>query len=126
MPKVITSTELQKQTREAIDYARVERDAVIVETHGRPMAVLLGYEEYQGYLMFKIAQQERERQATVLRETDAAHATDYQFSENETRPPVDEVRDGKARDVSTQADKSGSRYPLRGTPYSLTDPFDPL
>ena len=30
MPKVISSTELQKQTREAIDYARVERDAIIV------------------------------------------------------------------------------------------------
>ena len=33
MLKVITSTELQKQTHEPIDYARIERDAVIVETY---------------------------------------------------------------------------------------------
>jgi hypothetical protein len=40
MPKVITSTELQKQTREAIDYARVERDAVLESIQARTLRIL--------------------------------------------------------------------------------------
>jgi len=36
MPKVVTSTELQKNTRAVIDWARTRGDAIIVETYNKP------------------------------------------------------------------------------------------
>jgi PHD/YefM family antitoxin component YafN of YafNO toxin-antitoxin module len=81
MPKVITSTELQKQTREAIDYARVKRDAVIVETYGRPMAVILSYDEYLAYMSYKVGQEQRSARFALLREAAGQNAAHNQLSE---------------------------------------------
>ena len=92
MPKVITSTELQKQTREAIDYARVERDAVIVETYGRPMAVILSYDEYQAFIEYKSSQEERSARFTLLREAAGQNAAYNQLMEEEAAQLVEEVR----------------------------------
>ncbi len=92
MPKVITSTELQKQTREAIDYTRVERDVVIVETYGRPMAVILSYDEYQAYLRYKEVQEGRQARFTALREASGANAAYNALTEEEALRLVDEAR----------------------------------
>ncbi len=92
MPKVITSTELQKQTREAIDYARVERDAVIVETYGRPMAVILSYEEYKTYIEYKANQEQRAARFTLLRDAAAENAAYNGLSEEEAVQLVEKIR----------------------------------
>lgn len=92
MPKTITSTELQKQTREAIDYARIERDAVIVETYGRPMAVLLSYEEYQAYMGYKANQDARAERFARLREAASQNAAYNQLSEEEGMQLVERER----------------------------------
>lgn len=92
MPKVITSTELQKQTREAIDYARVERDAVIVETYGRPMAVILSYDEYVAYMSYKARQEQRAARFSLLRDAAGQNAAYNQLSEEEGIQLVEEVR----------------------------------
>ena len=96
MPKVITSTELQKQTREAIDYARVERDAVIVETHGRPMAVILSYDEYNAFMEYKASQEQRSARFALLREVAEQNAAYNQLSEEEALELVEEARREKA------------------------------
>lgn len=93
MPKVISSTELQKQTREAIDYARVERDAVIIETYGRPMAVILSYDEYKAYMDYKAAQEERSVRFARLREAAGQNAAYNQLSEEEGVRLAEEVRE---------------------------------
>lgn len=93
MPKVITSTELQKQTREAIDYARVERDAVIVETYGRPMAVLLSFDEYRTYLEYKAGQEQRTARFALLREAAAENAAYNGLSEEEGIQLAEEARE---------------------------------
>lgn len=92
MPKVITSTELQKQTREAIDYARVERDAVIIETYGRPMAVILSYDEYQAYAEYKASQEQRAARFTLLREAASQNAAYNQLTEEEATQLADDIR----------------------------------
>lgn len=92
MPKVITSTELQKQTREAIDYARVERDAVIVETYGRPMAVILSYDEYKAYMEYKAGLEQRAVRFALLREAAAENEAYNELSEEEAMQLVEEVR----------------------------------
>lgn len=56
MGKVISSTELQKKTRQAIDWARMNREAIIIETYGKPMAVLVSYEDYVAYKKYKAQQ----------------------------------------------------------------------
>jgi len=92
MPKVITSTELQKQTREAIDYARVERDAVIIETYGRPMAVILSYDEYTAYMSYKAKQEQRSAQFALLREAASRNAAYNQLSEEEGMQLAEKAR----------------------------------
>ncbi len=56
MTKTISSTELQKNTRGAIDWARVQGEAVIIQTYGKPMAALVSYEEYLAYRNHKTQQ----------------------------------------------------------------------
>ena len=57
--KTVTSTELQKNTRNVIDWVRVQGDPIVVETYGKPMVVILDYHEYQAYLAYREAQGER-------------------------------------------------------------------
>ena len=53
MPKVISSTELHRRTRAMLDRVRDEGEAVIIEKHQRPVAVLLPYEALAAYLAFR-------------------------------------------------------------------------
>lgn len=98
MPKVITSTELQKQTREAIDYARVERDVVIVETYGRPMAVILSYDEYLAYISYKAGQEQRAARFARIRDAAGQNAAYNQLSEEEALQLAEEAREEIARE----------------------------
>lgn len=53
MPKVVTSTELQKNTRDVIDWARTRGDTIIVETYGKPMVAILDIGEYEELLRIR-------------------------------------------------------------------------
>ncbi|MFQ5595668.1 MAG: type II toxin-antitoxin system Phd/YefM family antitoxin [Anaerolineae bacterium] len=53
MPRVVTSTELQKNTRDVIDWARTRGDTILVETYGKPMVVILDVGEYEDLLRIK-------------------------------------------------------------------------
>lgn len=59
MFKTISSTELQKKTREMIDWTRMNNEPVIIETYGKPMATLVSYDDYQNYLQYKQARNGR-------------------------------------------------------------------
>lgn len=84
--KTVTSTELQKNTREVIDWARTQGEAVVIETYGKPMAAILSYAEYQAYQQYKEARAARFAQ---LREAAAANAATNGLSEAETAPLVE-------------------------------------
>ena len=58
MPKVVSSTELQKNTRAIIDWTRVNGEPVVIETYGKPMAAILSYEDYQKWLQYVAAEKE--------------------------------------------------------------------
>lgn len=94
MPKTISSTELQKQTRDTIDYVRVEHDAVIVETYGRPMAIILPFDEYEEYLSYKQSQAVRAVKFRLLRETADANAAYSGLSEEEALQLIEDERKG--------------------------------
>ena len=59
MEKTVSSTELQKHTRDIIDQTRIQGVSIVIETYGKPMAVLLPFDEYQQYLAFKAKRSER-------------------------------------------------------------------
>ena len=97
MSKVVSSTELQKKTREVIDWARTKGEAVVIESYGKPMAAIVSFEEYQAYLQYKQARAERFNR---LRRAAAENAALNDLTEEEALALVEAVRqevyEGKA------------------------------
>ncbi len=89
MSKTITSTELQKKTRAMIDWTRIVKEAIVIETYGKPMAALVSYDEYQNYLQYKQARADRFRN---LREAAANNAEYNTLTEEEALVLVEEMR----------------------------------
>jgi prevent-host-death family protein len=89
MSKTITSTELQKNTREVIDWTRTRREPVIVETYGKPMAAILSYDEYQAYTQYRQARMAR---FARLKAAAAANAEANELSEAEALALVEAER----------------------------------
>jgi prevent-host-death family protein len=89
MSRTITSTELQKNTREVIDWTRTRREPVIVETYGKPMAAILSYDEYQAYTQYRQARMAR---FARLKAAAAANAVANELSEAEALALVEAER----------------------------------
>jgi prevent-host-death family protein len=89
MSRVITSTDLQKKTREMIDWTRTRGEPVVIETYGKPMAAILSYDEYQAYQQYK---QARAARFARLRETAALNAAANNLTEAEALALVEAVR----------------------------------
>lgn len=89
MTRIVTSTELQKKTREVIDWTRTEGEAVVIETYGKPMAAILSYRDYEGYMRYKEA---REARFDELRKTAAMNAAYNNLTEEEAIALVEAVR----------------------------------
>ncbi|MDY7079669.1 MAG: hypothetical protein SXV54_22515 [Chloroflexota bacterium] len=93
MPKVVTSTELQKNTRAVIDWARTRGDAVIVETYSKPMVAILPFDKYQDYLRHKQKQKEaRAERFERLRQFAERNAAFSGLSEEDASALVEEAR----------------------------------
>ncbi|MBK6328434.1 MAG: type II toxin-antitoxin system Phd/YefM family antitoxin [Chloroflexi bacterium] len=97
MSKTITSTELQKKTREMIDWARMEGEAIVIQTYGKPMAALVSYDEYQNYLQYKQARADR---FALLRETAADNEAYNSLTEAEAMAIVEQTRQEAHEDQS--------------------------
>lgn len=94
MPRVVTSTELQKNTRNVIDWARTRDDAVIVATYGKPMVAILPFDEYQDYLRHKQRRREtRVERFERLRQLAEQNAAFSGLTEEEASALVEEVRE---------------------------------
>ncbi len=46
-PKVINATDLRNHMRDIIEQAKFKGRHYIVQTHGKPMIAIIGYEEYR-------------------------------------------------------------------------------
>ena len=94
MNKVVSSTELQKNTRTIIDIARTRSEAIVVETYGKPMVVILPFEEYQQYLAYKQRQQEeRSARFAQLRRLAEQNAATAALDDAEAAALIEEVRE---------------------------------
>jgi len=89
MRKVVSSTELQKKTREIIDWTRVKGEPVVIETYGKPMAALLSYDEYQNYQQYK---QARAARFARLRQAAAENAAFNKLTEADAMALVEQAK----------------------------------
>ncbi len=89
MPKTITSTELQKKTREMIDWTRMNNEPVVIQTYGKPMATLVSYEEYQNYMQYK---QARTARFARLRQAATENAASNELTEEEAMALIEQTR----------------------------------
>lgn len=89
MFKTISSTELQKKTREMIDWTRMNNEPVIIETYGKPMATLVSYDDYQNYLQYK---QARNGRFARLQQAAADNAVYNALTEAEAMAIIEEAR----------------------------------
>lgn len=53
MLKTVNFADLQKNVRTVVDWASNENDTVVVEKYGRPLVVILPFNEYENYLTFR-------------------------------------------------------------------------
>ena len=104
MPRFISSTELQKKTREMIDWARIKGEAVVVETYGKPMAALLSYDEYQAYQQYKAARAARFAQ---LRQAAAGNSALNRLTEEEAMALIEQVRQELYNEAQQAAQTTG-------------------
>jgi prevent-host-death family protein len=98
----ITATELQRHARDVIDQVRMNREPVVVENRGKPMAAVLPYEEYEQWQRYRA---QRERDFRRLREFIQANAALNQgLSEDEVMELADQLireeREEQRRKVS--------------------------
>ncbi|MCA9950839.1 MAG: type II toxin-antitoxin system Phd/YefM family antitoxin [Anaerolineales bacterium] len=100
--KTVTSTELQKNTRDVIDWTRTKGEAVVIETYGKPMAALLSYDEYQAFAEYKRARAVRFAQ---LRDAAASNAVSNTLSEAEALALVDAERQALYEEQAQSEDK---------------------
>ena len=93
MPKVVTSTELQKNTHNVIDWTRSEDEAIIVEISGEPMAAILSFDEYRNYLKYKQKQRETRTRFERLRQFAEQNAAFGGLNEEEALTLVEKARE---------------------------------
>ncbi len=67
-------------------------NAVIVETYGRLMAVILSYDEYLAYIDYKYGQEQRSARFALLREAAGQNAAYSQLSEEQGLQLAEETR----------------------------------
>ncbi len=89
MPKTITSTELQKNTRELIEWTRARGEPIIVESDGKPVAAILSYAEFQANDQVREA---RTARFTQLQAAAGANAAANGLTEIEAMVLVDAER----------------------------------
>lgn len=74
MEKIVPISELQTQARRIVESVKSTRDPVIITQRGRPAALLVSYEEYEGMLatLEELSQPDwRERLAEAERDSRA-------------------------------------------------------
>lgn len=90
MSRIISSTELQKKTREVIDWARTRGEPVVVETYGKPMAAILSYDEFEAYQQYK---QARANRFARVRRAASKNAEASGLTVEEAMTLIDEIRE---------------------------------
>jgi PHD/YefM family antitoxin component YafN of YafNO toxin-antitoxin module len=94
MSRIIKATDLHNKTRDVLEWARIDGEEVVVEYFGKPVVVILRFDEYQSYLGYKEAQREaRGERFERLRQFARQNAALSGLSEEEASTLIEEARE---------------------------------
>lgn len=96
MPRTMTSTELQRNVRRALDWPRLNKDALIVSIYGEPRVVIIDFEEYKSYITFQ------QRQAAARAHLDAMIQAVHERNKDEDPATVEAEVDEAIRAVRSE------------------------
>ena len=95
MPRIISATEAKTQLGAMIEWTREHADEVIIESRGKPRAVLISYAEFEA--MQRLREAERRRKA--LEQLEALAQRVAARNQDLTEEAADELADRFARDA---------------------------
>ena len=88
MERVITVTELRNRTRDIMEEAKYKGQRIIVKTLGKPMAAIVGVQDYQKLVELEKQEVEREKRFELLRQAAARN----DMTEEEAMALAEEAR----------------------------------
>ena len=99
MTWTVQTTDLRRRVREILDRVRLEQEPVVVRSCGTPQAVIIPYEDYEGYLAWRATGEMRAIWLAELRRIAEEVNARAALSEGEATVLIDEA---------IQATRSGS------------------
>lgn len=95
MPRSVSTSEAKAKLSSYMDWAVKNRTGIIIQSHGKPKAVLIPYEEYEEFNEW----QEAQRRADALAELQELAASVRARNTDLSAQEADELADRFARDV---------------------------
>lgn len=92
MIKTVQSTDLRRRVREVLDQVRIKREPVIVQSYDTPQAVLIPYEDFEGYRAWLASHTQRQVWLAELRAIAEEVSARAALSEEEAAALIDEAR----------------------------------
>ncbi len=103
MPKTISVSEAKNKLSAMLEWAVENQDEVVVESRGRPKAVILSYSEYEMFQQLR----ERERRQTVLQRLQQLAAANQALNQDLTPEEAEELADEATRETITRMEAEG-------------------
>ena len=106
MPKTVSASEAKSQFGSLVEWTVENKDDVIVESHGRPKAAIISFEEYQRFAALReearrrevLAQLESLRERVSARNADLSPEEAEQLADRLVRDTIQEmIAEGKIR-----------------------------
>ena len=95
MPKTISVSEAKNKLSAMMDWAIQNQDGVVVESRGRPKAVILPYAEYEAYLSMR----ENERRRAALQRMEELAAIVQEKNQDMTPERAEQLADEISRET---------------------------
>ncbi len=103
MPKIVSATEAKTHMGAIIEWAVNEREDVVIESHSRPKAVIMGYEEYQKIQRLR----ETARRQDALKRLEILAQQMHSRNRDLTQEQADEMADRFSREVIEEMVEEG-------------------
>jgi len=91
MPKTLTATEVKTRFGAVLDWAASANEDVVIESHGRPKAVILSYEAYQQVLALREQARRRELLGRLRALRDSVRAQNQDLTPEQAEALADGV-----------------------------------
>jgi prevent-host-death family protein len=103
MPKTISVSEAKNRLSEMLDWADENREGVVVESRGKPKAVILPYAEYEHYLSLR----KREQRRLALQRLDKLAAAVRARNQDLAPDKVEQIADETSRETIERMAEEG-------------------